>query len=76
MQLQKLVLKKVALYNTKVAQCSTEVAPYSIKVSIKKISLKHIHAGSSFKDLAAKNPTEKTDLNFDVRFGRYGFFKI
>lgn len=76
MQLQKLVLKKVASFNTKVGQCSTKVAPHSTKVGIKKISSKHTHAASSFKDLAARNPMVKTGLNFDARLERYDFLEI
>ena len=76
MQIQKLVLEKVARCSTKVAQYSTKVAPYSIKVGIKFFSSKHTHVGSSFKDLAARNPMMKTDLNLDARFERYDFSKI
>ena len=72
----KLVLKKVAPCSIKVAQYSTLFAPYSTKVGIKKISPKHIHAGSSFKDLVAMNPTVKTELNSDMWFKRYDFLKI
>ena len=63
-------------YSTKVAQCSTLVAPYSTKVGIKKISSKHTHTGSSFEDPVAMNPTVKTDQNSDVWFKRYDFIKI
>ena len=76
MQIQKLVLEKVARCSTKVAQYSTKVALYSTKVGIKKISSKHTHAGSSFKDLVAKKSTVKMDLNSDARFERYGFLKF
>ena len=69
-------MKKIAPCSTKVAQSSTEVAQYSAKVGNKKISSKHIHAGSSFEDLVAMNPTVKTDLNSDVWFKRYDFLKI
>ena len=71
-----MVLKKVAPYSTKVAQCSTKVTQYSTKIGIKKISSKHIHAGSSFKDIVVMNPTVKTELNSDVWFKRYGFKTI
>ena len=74
---QKTGFEKICtMYSIKVAQCSTEVAQYSAKVGIKKISSKHTHRGSSFKDLVAKNSTVKTDLNYDARFERYGFLKI
>ena len=76
MQIQKLVLKKVAQCNTKVAQYSTKVAQYSTKVGIEKNSSKHTHMESSFKDLVTKNPPVKTDLNSDTWFERYGFLKI
>ena len=83
MQLKKLVLNfftpcsiKVAQYSIELAQCSTKVAQYSTKVGIKIFSSKHIHAGSSFKDLVAKNPRVKTDLKSDAQFKRYGFLKI
>ena len=76
MQIQKLVLQKVARCSTKVAQYSTKVAPYSTKVGIKKISSKHTHAGSSFKDLVARVPAVKTDLNSDARFERYSFLNF
>ena len=62
----KLVLKKVASCSTKVAQCSILIAPYNTKIDIKKNSLKHTHAGSSFQNLVAIYPTMKTDLNSDV----------
>ena len=75
MQIQKLVLEKVARCSTKVAQYSTKVAQYSTKVGIEKNSSKHAHAGSSFKDLVTRNPMAKTDLNFDAWFKRYEFFK-
>lgn len=68
--------KKVAACSIKVAQCSILVAQYNIKVGIKKISSKHIHAGSSFKDLVAMNPMVKTGLNSDMWFKRYGFKTI
>ena len=73
---KKLGLKKIAPCSTKVAQSSTEVAQYSAKVGNKKISSKHIHAGSSFEDLVAMNPKVKTDLNSNVWFKRYDFLKI
>ena len=73
---KKLGLKKITPCSIKVAQSSTKVAQYSVNVGIKKILSKHTHAGSSFKDLVAKNSTVKTDLNFDARFERYGFLKI
>ena len=76
MQIQKLVLQKVARCSTKVAQYSTKVAPYSTKVGIKFFLSKHIYAGSSFKDLVAMNSTVKTELNSDVWFKRYGFKRI
>ena len=76
MQIKKLVLKKVARYSIKVAQYSTKVAPYSMKVDIEKNLSKHTHVGSSFKDLVAKNPTVKIDLNFDAWFERYDFLKF
>ena len=76
MQIQKNGFEKVAQCSTKVAQYSTKVAPYSTKVGIEKISSKHTHVGSSFKDLVTRNPTVKTDLNFDAWFERYDFLKI
>lgn len=76
MQIQKLILQKVARCIIKVAQYSTKVAPYSIKVGIKIFLSKHAHAGSSFKDLVARVPAVKTDLNSDARFERYDFLKF
>jgi hypothetical protein len=73
MQLQNFVLKKVAPCSTKIAQRNTKVAPYSIKVGIKKNSSKHTHAGSSFEDLVARVSTVKTDLNSDARLKSYDF---
>ena len=69
MQIQKMILEKVA-------RCSTKVAPNSTKVGIEKNLSKYTHAGSSFKDLVARISMVKTDLNSDARFERYGFLKI
>ena len=76
MQIQKLVLKKVARCSTKIAQYNTKIAQYSTKVGIEKISSKYTHVGSSFKDLVARVPAVKTDLNSDERFKRYAFLKF
>ena len=76
MQIQKLVLEKVARCSIKVGQYNIKVAPYSTKVGIGKISSKYTHAGSSFKDLVARVPAVKTDLNSDERFERYDFLKF
>ena len=76
MQIQKLVLQKVARCSTKVAQYSTKVAPYSIKVGIKKTLSKHTQARASFKDLVARVSAVKTDLNSGARFERYAFLKF
>ena len=70
------VWKKLHHAVLKLHKAVLKLHKYSAKVGIKKISSKHTHAGSSFKDLVAKNSTVKTDLNSDARFERYGFLKI
>ena len=41
----------------------------------KKISSKYTHVGSSFEEHAARVPTVKADVNFDVPFKNYVFSK-
>ena len=41
----------------------------------KKSLSKHIHAGSSFEEHIARISVVKADLNFDIWFKSYGFFK-
>ena len=55
---------------------NTNVASSSIKVAFEKKSSKHIHMGSSFEELVARNPAVKTVLRSDTRFKSCSFLKI
>ena len=61
--------KELLLYSIKVASVAHKVAR-------KKNWSKPTHMGSSFEELVARNPTVKTDLNFDILIKSYKFLKF